>query len=362
MVTTLDTSNRSFKLMQITKTIQSKIEQIDFDNLSFGKCFSDHMFSISFKNNEWQKPKILPYGPLSLNPGTHVFHYGQAIFEGMKAYKNEQGETLLFRPQENIKRLNRSADRLCMPRIDKTIFMQGLTTLLQIDKDWIPSSDNMSLYIRPFMIANSEFIRATPASEFKFMIITSPTSTYYSGKTNLKIEQKYARSVVGGTGFAKAAGNYAAAFAPTKKVQNEGFTQIIWTDAISHEYIEECGTMNIMFRIDDKIITPKLSESILGGITRDSIITIAKQKGIQVEERRISVSEIINYYKNGRLKEAFGVGTAVTINPIDSITFKNTVINIEELNQDSYATVLKNELLGIQYGKIKDINCWTFKV
>ena len=348
--------------MKITKTIQSKIENTDFDNLSFGKCFSDHMFSISYKNNKWQNPEILPYGPLSLNPGTHVFHYGQAIFEGMKAYKNEQGETLLFRPHENIKRLNRSADRMCMPRIDDVIFMQGLRTLLEIDKDWIPNSDSMSLYIRPFMIADSEFIRATPASEFKFIIITSPTSTYYSGKTNLKIEQKYARSVVGGTGFAKAAGNYAAAFAPTKKAQNEGFTQIIWTDAISHEYIEECGTMNIMFRIDDKIITPKLSDSILGGITRDSIITIAKQKGIMVEERRISVSEIIEKYNNGRIKEAFGVGTAVTLNPIDSITFKDMVIDIKVLEQDSFATILKKELLDIQYGKIEDINGWTFKV
>ena len=348
--------------MKITKTIQSKIENTDFDNLSFGKCFSDHMFSISYKNNKWQNPEILPYGPLSLNPGTHVFHYGQAIFEGMKAYKNEQGETLLFRPHENIKRLNRSADRMCMPRIDDVIFMQGLRTLLEIDKDWIPHSDSMSLYIRPFMIADSEFIRATPASEFKFMIITSPTSTYYSGKTNLKIEQKYARSVVGGTGFAKAAGNYAASFAPTKKVQNEGFTQIIWTDAISHEYIEECGTMNIMFRIDDKIITPKLSDSILGGITRDSIITIAKQKGIMVEERRISVSEIIEKYNNGRIKEAFGVGTAVTLNPIDSITFKDMIIDIKVLEQDSFATILKKELLDIQYGKIEDINGWTFKV
>ena len=348
--------------MKITKTIQSKIENTDFDNLSFGKCFSDHMFSISYKNNKWQNPEILPYGPLSLNPGTHVFHYGQAIFEGMKAYKNEQGETLLFRPHENIKRLNRSADRMCMPRIDEDIFMHGLRTLLEIDKNWIPNSDSMSLYIRPFMIADSEFIRATPASEFKFIIITSPTSTYYSGKTNLKIEQKYARSVVGGTGFAKAAGNYAAAFAPTKKAQNEGFTQIIWTDAISHEYIEECGTMNIMFRIDDKIITPKLSDSILGGITRDSIITIAKQKGIMVEERRISVSEIIEKYNNGRIKEAFGVGTAVTLNPIDSITFKDMVIDIKVLEQDSFATILKKELLDIQYGKIEDINGWTFKV
>jgi branched-chain amino acid aminotransferase len=348
--------------MIITKTPQSKIAQTDFDNLSFGKCFSDHMFSVSFKNEKWQNPEILPYGPLSLNPGTHVFHYGQAIFEGMKAYKNNKGETLLFRPLENLKRLNRSADRLCMPRIDESIFMEGLSKLLEIDKDWIPQSDSKSLYIRPFMIADSEFIRATPASEFRFMIITSPTSTYYAGKSNLKIEEKYARSVVGGTGFAKAAGNYAAAFAPTKKVQDEGYTQIIWTDAIKHENIEECGTMNIMFRIDDKLITPKLSESILGGITRDSILTLAKQKSIEVEERKISVSEIIEYYNNDRLKEAFGVGTAVTLNPIDTITYKDTIIKIKELESDSYASILKKELLGIQYGKIEDVNNWTVKV
>ena len=348
--------------MKITKIPQSKIAQTDFDNLSFGKCFSDHMFSVSFKNDQWQNPEILPYGPLSLNPGTHVFHYGQAIFEGMKAYKNNNGETLLFRPLENLKRLNRSADRLCMPRIDESMFMEGLSKLLEIDKDWIPQSDSKSLYIRPFMIADSEFIRATPAREFRFMIITSPTSTYYASKSNLKIEEKYARSVVGGTGFAKAAGNYAAAFAPTKKVQDDGYTQIIWTDAIKHEYIEECGTMNIMFRIDDKLITPKLSESILGGITRDSIITLAKQKGIEVEERKISVSEIIEHYNNNRLKEAFGVGTAVTLNPIDTITYKDTVIKIKELNSDSYASILKKELLGIQYGKIEDINNWIVRV
>ena len=308
------------------------------------------------------KAKIIPYGPLNLNPGTHVFHYGQAIFEGMKAFKNDLGEILLFRPIENLKRFNKSAKRLCMTEIDKSKFLLALKKLIEIDSKWIPKSNTKSLYIRPFMIADSEYIRATPSNEFKFMIITSPTSSYYSGETNLKIEQKYVRSVVGGTGFTKAAGNYAAAFAPTRKVQDEGFTQIIWTDAIKHKYIEECGTMNIMFRVDDKIITPQLSESILGGITRDSIITIAKQKGIEVEERRISVSEIIEHYNNGRLKEAFGVGTAVTLNPIDSITFNDTLIDIEELNQDSYATVLKNELLGIQYGKIKDINCWTFKV
>ena len=349
--------------MKITKTTQSKLQHTDFDNLSFGKCFSDHMFSVSYKNEQWTNPQIIPYGPLSLNPGTHVFHYGQSIFEGMKAYKNDKGQTLLFRPIENLNRLNRSAERLCMPKIDQDIFMQGLTNLLEIDKDWIPQSDIKSLYVRPFMIANSEFIRATPAREFQFMIITSPTSTYYAGKTNLKIEEKYARSVVGGTGFAKASGNYAAAFAPTKKVQVEGFTQIIWTDAISHQYIEECGTMNIMFRINDKLITPKLSESILGGITRDSILVLAKQKGIDVEERKVSVQEIVECYEKGSLKEAFGVGTAVTVNLIDSITFRDKRMDLEPLTpQNSYAKSLKKQLLDIQYGKIEDINGWTMQV
>ena len=212
------------------------------------------------------------------------------------------------------------------------------------------------------MISESEYIRATPATEFKFMIITSPTSSYYMGETNLKIEQKYARSVVGGIGFTKAAGNYAAAFGPTKKAQDKGFTQIIWTDAFTHEYIEECGTMNIMFRIYDKLITPKLSESILGGITRDSIITLAKQKNIEVEERKISVNEILDHHKSGSLIEAFGVGTAVTVNPINSITYNDETLNIQKTNQNSYATILKNELQSIQYGQINDVNGWTIKI
>ncbi len=348
--------------MIITKRVHSKIKEIDFENLSFGKYFSDHMFIMSYKNNKWLEPKIMPYGPLNLNPGTHVFHYGQAIFEGMKAFKNDLGEIRLFRPIENFKRFNKSAKRLCMPEIDKSTFLLGLKKLIEIDSKWIPKSNTKSLYIRPFMIADSEYIRATPANEFKFMIITSPTSSYYAGETNLKIEQKYVRSVVGGTGFTKAAGNYAAAFAPTRKVQDQGFTQIIWTDAINHKYIEECGTMNIMFRIDDKLITPQLSESILDGITRDSILTLAKQKNIEVEERKISVNEILDHYRSGSLKEAFGVGTAVTLKQINSITFNDITMKIKKTNQNSYSSILKNELQGIQYGQIKDINGWTIRI
>ena len=348
--------------MNITKTTQSRLKETNFNNLSFGKCFSDHMFSAKYRNNLWQSFEILPYGPLSLNPGTHVFHYGQAIFEGMKAYKNQQGEILLFRPLDNLKRFNASAQRLCMPTISEQLFMEGLTELLKIDHQWIPHEEGKSLYLRPFMIADSEFIRATPANEFRFMIISSPTATYYNGKTNLKIEEKYSRSVKGGTGFTKAAGNYAAAFGPTKKAQDEGFTQVIWTDAINHEYIEECGTMNIIFRINDTLITPKLSESILGGITRDSILKIAQKKGIKTEERKISIAEIVEAYQNNNLKEAFGVGTAVTLNPIDNISYRDNNLRIEKLNADSYGTILKNELLNIQYGKTEDFMNWTVKV
>ncbi len=348
--------------MNITKTTHSKLASTNFDNLSFGKSFSDHMFTVNFKDGQWTNAEIVPYGPISVHPSTHVFHYGQAIFEGMKAYKNKEGKTLLFRPLDNLKRFNASAQRLCMPTISEDLFMTGLTELLKLDNKWIPQADNKSLYVRPFMIADSEFIRATPSSSYRFMIITSPTASYYKGETKLKIEEKYARSFEGGTGYAKAAGNYAAAFAPTKHAQNNGYTQVIWTDALKHEYIEESGTMNIMFRINDTLVTPKLSESILGGITRDSVIAIARQKGIQVEERKISVTEIIEAYKNNSLKEAFGTGTAVTLNPIDKITFRDFDMSIAKQTEDSFGQMLKSELLNIQYGKIQDTFGWTIEL
>jgi branched-chain amino acid aminotransferase len=343
--------------MKITKTTLSRLDETDFNNLAFGRTFSDHMLMCKYKDGQWEEAEILPYQALSFAPGTHVFHYGQAVFEGMKAYNGPEGETLLFRPEANIHRLNQSAERLCMPAIDKSIFMEGLKTLLAIDKEWIPKGAGKSLYIRPFMMASSEFIRATPADEFVFFIITSPSSAYYSGEVHLKVEEKYARSVDGGTGFAKAAGNYAAAFAPTKKAQNAGFTQVIWTDAHEHQYIEESGTMNIMFRINDTLITPALSDSILSGITRDSILKLARNKGITVEERKVSVKEIFEAHSKGELKETFGVGTAVTVNPINSITKGEHRIDIASVS-DSYATLLKDSLQGMQYGRIADGFGW----
>lgn len=347
--------------MKITKINNSKIDKVDFNNLEFGKIFSDHMVVCVFKDGKWNNAEIKEYQPLNLNPATHVLHYGQAVFEGMKAYSTKNGETLLFRPLENIKRLNQSAKRLCMPEIDESVFMDCLTNLINLDKNWIPKKENQSLYIRPFMIATSEFIRATPADEYTFCIITSPAGKYYAGDSNLKIEERFARSSQGGVGFAKAAGNYAAAFAPTKEAQKNGFTQVVWTDAKEHKYIEESGTMNIMFLIDDVIITPKLSDSILGGITRDSILEIARNKGIKVEERKISIIEILEAYDNNKISEVFGVGTAVTVNPINSITYRDKVMNFQ-YSSESICLKLKSYLLDIQYGIVKDENNWTVKL
>lgn len=343
--------------MKITLTKQSRINEVDFNNLAFGKVFSDHMLMCKFKEGQWQETEILPYQTISMAPGTHVFHYGQAVFEGMKAFKSDEGRTILFRPEENIDRLNQSANRLCMPSFPKEDFFSGLRELLKLDQNWIPEGKGKSLYIRPFMISTSEFIRATPADEFTFFIITSPSSSYYSGEVHLKIEERYARSVKGGIGFTKAAGNYAAAFAPTKEAQNQGFTQVIWTDAKEHKYIEESGTMNIMFRIKDVLVTPMLGDSILAGITRKSILSLAKENNIEVEERRISVEEILEALQNESLKEAFGVGTAVTINSINSITFRDKKFTIAPLSS-SYAQLLKENLQGIQYGKLKDEHQW----
>ena len=345
-------------LIKINKINKSRIDDVDFNTLTFGSVFTDHMLECDFIDGKWQQPVIKPYGPLSIDPSASVFHYGQAIFEGMKAYNSKEDKTLLFRPLENIRRLNKSAKRLCMPEIDESIFLDSLTKLIEIDKKWIPKKENQSLYIRPFMIATSEFIRATPADEFTFCIITSPSDKYYAGESNLKIEEKYSRSAPGGVGFAKAAGNYAAAFGPTKEAQNKGYTQVVWTDASEHQYIEESGTMNIMFLINNTIVTPELSDSILGGITRDSILEIAKSKGIKVEERKISISEIVEAYDNNNISEAFGVGTAVTVNPIDSITFRDKKMDFR-YTSDSISLQLKSDLLNIQYGISKDENNWT---
>ena len=347
--------------MKISKTTHSKIDSIDFNNLPFGTVFSDHMLICNYKDGKWGESEISPYGPIPVSPGMQVLHYGQAIFEGMKAFKNEDDKVLLFRKEENFKRFNKSSVRLSIPEIPEDIFMNGLDKLISLDSDWCKNKEGYSLYIRPFVFASGECIKASSSEQFTFIIITSPTTTYYAGEVNVVIEEEYTRAPQGGVGFAKAAGNYAASFYPTKQANAKGFTQLIWTDAKEHKYIEESGTMNIWFRIGEKLVTPSLSDSILGGITRDSIITLAESSGIVVEQRRILITEIVEAYNKGTLKEAFGTGTAVTVNPIKSITFREDKMELKN-QEDSFALKLKTELQGIQKGSIVDIRNWTSKV
>ena len=347
--------------MKITPKGYSNIKNVDFNNLKFGANFSDHMLICVYKNGSWGEAEIKPYQPINMMPGTQVLHYGQSVFEGMKAFKTVEGKVLLFREEDNFNRLNKSAKRICIPEIPKEIFMEGLHEILSLDADWIKEGDNFSLYIRPFIFASGQCIKATISDEYTFMIICSPTTTYYAGNMNVLLEQEYTRAVKGGTGSVKAAGNYAASFYPTKLAQEKGFSQIIWTDAENHEYLEEAGTMNIWIRIDDKLITPKLSDTILGGITRDSVVQLAKDMGIEVQERLISISELKEAHQKGRLKEAFGTGTAVSIIFISSITQGETKMILPKM-EDGYAKKLKANLREIQHGNIVDKYGWTTEV
>lgn len=344
--------------MKITRNTQSRLLDINFNNLPFGTVFSDHMLVCHYVNGGWEDPEIKPYSAISLMPGTQVFHYGQAIFEGMKAFKNKDDEIILFRKEDNYKRFNRSAKRLSIPNIPKEVFMNGIDTLLQLDSDWLKNTNEHTLYIRPFIFASSECVKASSAEEFTFMIITCPTVNYYTKKIDMVVEEEYSRAAKGGVGYAKAAGNYAASFFPTKQANKQGFTQIIWTDAEEHKYIEESGTMNIWFRIDNQLITPKLTDTILGGITRESIIQLSKDLDIDVVEKKISISEIVTAFKQKKLQEAFGTGTAVSVAPLSSITFRGHKMELPNL-EHPFSLRLKKELQDIQKGKKVDRHGWT---
>ena len=347
--------------MKVAQKDYSNIQEIDFNNLKFGATFSDHMLICKHKDGEWGESEIMSYQPLPMMPGTQVFHYGQSVFEGMKAFKTDQGKVLLFREEDNFNRLNKSAKRLCIPEIPKEIFIEGLHEILSLDADWIKEGDSFSLYIRPFIFASGQCIKATISNEYTFMIICSPTTTYYAGEMNVKIEQEYTRATKGGTGAVKAAGNYAASFYPTQLAREEGFSQIIWTDAENHEYLEEAGTMNIWLRIGEKLITPNLGETILGGITRDSVVQLAKDMGIEVQERTISVQELKEANQKGTLKEAFGTGTAVSVIFIGSITLYSNKMQLPK-QEDSYAKKLKRNLIDLQHGRLEDKYGWTTEV
>ncbi len=347
--------------IEVIKTKSSKINEVDFNDLKFGSVFSDHMLVCDYKDGKWQTPKITPYQPITLDPSAKIFHYGQSVFEGMKAYKDAEKNVWLFRPLDNCKRLNISSKRLAIPELPEDYFMEGLKALLELDKDWIPTNEGSSLYIRPFIFASGEGFHASPADEYKFIICTAPSGSYFSGEVKVLIEETYSRSANGGVGFAKAGGNYAGQFYPTQLAKAKGYQQVVWTDDNTHEYIEEAGAMNIFVRINDTLITGPTSDRILDGITRKSIIELAESEGINVEVRKLRVDEVVEAAKNGTLKEMFGAGTAAVVSPIAGFGYKGTDYDLPKLDK-TYANFLKKRITDIQTNKTEDPFGWRFKV
>ena len=348
--------------ISIRKAERSKLQDLNLENLPFGKYFTDHMLEADYENGEWKNIEIKPYQPLLLSPSLAALHYGQAIFEGIKAYKNSEGEPFIFRPRDNFKRFNISAERMQMPVVPEELFMEGMRQLIELDKNWIPYKEDHSLYIRPFMFSSDELIGVRPSDTYKFMIILSPTGPYYSTPMRIYVEEQYVRAVPGGVGYAKAAGNYGAAMYATAEAKKKGYDQVLWMDAFEHKYVQECGTMNVFFIIGNTAITPGLeSGTILDGVTRQSTITLLTELGLTVEERQLGIDEIISAYNTGLLHEVFGTGTAATISLIKELRYKDFVM---EFDVDSWktSTTIKKWLSDIREGKREDKYNWMQKV
>jgi branched-chain amino acid aminotransferase len=348
--------------IEIERVSKSRLPEVDFKNLPFGKVYTDHMFLADYKAGEWKNARIVPYGYMPMSPASPALHYGQSIFEGMKAYATGNGETYIFRALDNLKRLNISADRMCMPAVPEELFMDGLSTLLDVDRKWIPTSEGSSLYIRPFLFSADEYIGIRPSQDFTFMIILCPVGAYYAAPVKVKIETHYTRAVAGGTGFAKAGGNYGGAIYPTKLANEEGYDQLIWTDGKEHKFIEESGTMNVMFVMNDTLMTPALSDSILAGITRDSVLKLARHWGMKVEERKISVDELLKGLQGKTVSEAFGVGTAATIAQIEVIGHEGIKYVLPPVSERKFSNKVYQELEAIKRGQASDPFSWMQKI
>lgn len=348
--------------IQVSSVSESRISQVDWDNLPFGKVFSDHMLIMDYKDGEWQSPEIVPFGPISIHPATSALHYGQAIFEGIKANKSEAGDVLIFRPDMNAKRFQESCERMSMPIIPENLFVECVRKLVELDREWIPNKPGYSLYIRPFMFSTDEFVGIRPSEHYKFMIFSSPVGAYYNEPVNVLIEEHYTRAAEGGVGRAKAAGNYGASLYPAKQGQLKGYHQLLWTDAKTHEFVEESGTMNIVFVIDGKIITPsEESDTILRGITKRSVLEVAQQWGYEIEERKISVKEVIESIKNGLCTEAFGAGTAATIAHIHKIGFRGEDFVLPAIESRTFSLKMSNYLSDLKSGVVEDEWGWLLK-
>jgi len=348
--------------ISVTKVERSKLHDTSMENIPFGKYFTDHMLEADYENGEWKNVEIKPYQPLLLSPSLASLHYGQAIFEGIKAYKNPEGEAFIFRPYDNFKRFNISAERMEMPTVPEEIFIEGMRKLIALDKNWIPAKPDHSLYIRPFMFASDEVIGVKPSESYKFIIILSPTGPYYAAPMRIYVEETYVRAVAGGAGFAKNAGNYGAAMKATAEAKKKGYDQVLWTDAVEHKFVQEIGTMNVFFVIGDKVITPSIDQgTILEGVTRMSAITILKEMGLTVEERLLNIDEIIEAHRAGTLREVFGTGTAATISKIRELKYKDYVM---EFDTDKWVVSreIKTRMDDIREGKVADRFGWLVKV
>lgn len=347
----------------ITKTQNSRLATIDWNHLPFGRIFTDHMLSMDYANGAWQQAHIMPFGPLSLNPGNATLHYGQSIFEGMKAVRAKDGRITLFRPEMNAKRFNESCLRMCMPQIDETLFIDLIKQHVAHEQQWIPNTDNASLYIRPFIFATDDFLGVRPSESYKFMILTCPVGAYYAEPVSVKIEEHYTRAAEGGVGRAKTAGNYAASLYPTKLANDEGFHQLIWTDSKEHKYLEESGTMNLVLVIDGVIVSPSEdSDTILRSVVKRSVVELAKHWGMPVEERRISVEEVVQAIREGRLTDAFGAGTAATIAPIAKIGYRGEVFDLPPVAERVVSNKIKAYLDGIKTGDCADELNWCVEI
>jgi len=345
--------------IKVTRTSSSKLTQVDWDNLPFGKVFSDHMLVMDYANGEWG----IPDGNLLIHPATSAIHYGQSIFEGLKAYRTVDNDIAIFRPDMNAKRFKESCERMCMPEVPKDIFLSCIDKIVKVDSEWIPNKEGYSLYIRPFMFAVDDYIGIKPSDSYKFLIFTCPVGAYYAEPLNVKIEEKYTRASTGGVGRAKTAGNYAASLYPAKLGKDAGFHQLVWTDGAEHKYIEESGTMNIMFVIDGVLVTPsEESDTILRGITKRSVVELAQDWGVPVEERKVTVEEIITAIRNGSLSEVFGAGTAATIAQIQRLGFMDEVFELSPVDKRAFSIKVLDHLDKIKTGRIEDKFNWLRKV
>lgn len=348
--------------IKITKSTHSKLPEIDFENLPFGKTFSDHMLIADYADGKWQNFEIVPFGEIGLSPAISALHYGQAFFEGLKAYRHDDGKISVFRPDQNAIRFNKSAERLCMPELPTELFVQSIAALVDVDRDWVPSKEGYTLYIRPFMFATDPYLGVAPSTTYKFMVLLGPTGAYFSKNLRVKIETEYTRAAEGGFGYAKAAGNYAGSLLPAKKAAEQGFDQLIWTDAKNHEFIEEMGAANVMFVINGRLITPLTRDTILNGVTRNSILQLAKDAGMEVEERRVSVAEVIDALADGTCTDIFGAGTAATIAQVAELVYQDKTYTLPNPAESVFANTMRKTLDDIKYGREKDSRGWNLMI